>query len=158
MSFVSFRTLDSSDADNISKLLLGSSSDYSKHFDPFDFRAPFIRKKLESAIKDRYFGMQLESSDSNDTNLVGFYMLRGMDEGYHDPMYGVFISEYWNSKGIARLSLFHAECFCKLNSYKRLLLKVKSDNYKALTLYQSCGFNASEHDRKVGNLYLYKDL
>lgn len=158
MSYVNFRLLGSSDAEHISSLLFESPSDYSKYFHPFDFRAPFIQKNLETAIKDRYFGMQLEGYDLNAINLVGFYMLRGIDEGYEDPMYGVFISQSCSGKGIARLSLYHAECYCKLNSYKRLLLRVNPNNYKALKLYQSFGFSPARDDGKSGHIIMSKDL
>ena len=158
MTYVSFKLLDGSDAELLSNLLLASPFDYARYFHPFDFHVSAVSSKLDSAIDDKYFGMVLENSSSNRSELVGFYMLRGMDEGYLDPMYGVFIDQHWQNKGIARLSLCHAECFCKINLYKRLLLKVHSRNHKAKSLYESFGFKAISYDTKIENTVFFKDL
>ena len=85
-------------------------------------------------------------------------MLRGMDEGYAEPMYGVFITQEWQDKGIARLTLYHAECFCKINLYKRLLLKVNPNNYLAKKLYESIGFQFLREETTINNVVLYKDI
>jgi ribosomal protein S18 acetylase RimI-like enzyme len=158
MDYINFRLLRSSDAASISNLLLSSSLDYLKYFHPFDFHEASISSKLDAAIIDKYFGIQLESNSLNGPELVGFYMLRGMDEGYLEPMYGVFISQHWHNKGIARLSLCHGECFCKMNSYKRLLLKVHPNNYRARNLYESFGFMIVRDVVNTSNILMLKDL
>ena len=157
-TYVSFRPLKVSDSEHVSNLLLNSSFDYVRYFHPFDSDVLSIRNQLDAATNDKYFGIELDDLGLNGPNLVGFYMLRGLDEGYLDPMYGVFIAQHWCNMGIARLSLYHAECFCKINSYKRLLLKVNIANYKAKSLYKSFGFKADREDAKNGNIVLIKNL
>ncbi|MDH6063305.1 GNAT family N-acetyltransferase [Umezakia ovalisporum] len=158
MNYITFRLLQSSDSENLSNLLLNSSSEYVKYFHPFDFQALSIQKILDSVINDKFFGIEVKTNSLVNSKLIGFYMLRGMDEGYIEPMYGVFIDQQWQNKGIAKLSLYHAECFCKINSYKRLLLKVNSDNYIAKNLYESIGFKFLKEDTKISNIVLFKDL
>lgn len=158
MSYISFRILNNSDAQPLSNLLLNSSSEYIKLFHPFDFKALSIQKIIENSFKDKFFGIEIKSDMSKSKELVGFYMLRGMDEGYTEPMYGVFVDQEWRGKGIAKLSLYHAECFCKINSYKRLLLKVHPNNYLAKKLYESIGFQFLREEIKINNVVLYKDI
>jgi len=158
MSYISFRILNNSDVESLSNLLLNSSSEYIKYFHPFDFQWLSIQKILDSAINDKFFGIELKHDSSESDKLIGFYMLRGMDEGYTEPMYGVFINQEWQGKGIARLTLSHAECFCKINSYKGLLLKVNHNNYLAKKLYESIGFQFLREETTINNVVLYKDI
>lgn len=158
MTYITFRPLTGSDAKNISSLLMASSLDYVRYFQPFNFDVTAVASKLDGTSIDKYFGIIVQESNSDGSELVGFYMLRGMDEGYSDPMYGVFIAQHWQNKGIGRLSLCHAECFCKMNSYKRLLLKVHSANCKAKGLYDSFGFKAVNDDTKSLNILMSKNL
>lgn len=158
MSYINFRILNNSDAEFLSNLLLDSSSEYIKYFHPFDFQRLSIQKVLDSAINDRFFGIELKQNSSELSELIGFYMLRGIDEGYTEPMYGVFISQEWQGKGIARLSLYHAECFCKINSYERLLLKVNPNNHFAKKLYESMGFQFLREETSINNIILYKNI
>ena len=158
MPYISFRILNNSDAQSLSNLLLNSSSEYIKYFHPFDFQWLSIQKTLDSAINDKFFGIELKQDNSELNQLIGFYMLRGMDEGYTEPMYGVFITQEWQGKGIARLTLYHAESFCKINLYKRLLLKVNANNKRAKNLYESIGFQFLRKETKINNVVLYKDI
>ncbi|MFM6082427.1 MAG: GNAT family N-acetyltransferase [Cuspidothrix sp.] len=158
MNYIKIRLLHGSDAQDLSNLLLSSSPEYIKYFHPFDFQVLSIKKQLDSAFNDKFFGIEVEDSSVDNSKFIGFYMLRGMDEGYIEPMYGVFIDQEWQNKGIAKLTLYHAECFCKINSYKRLLLKVNPDNYIAKNLYESIGFKFLKEDIKISNIVLFKDL
>jgi GNAT superfamily N-acetyltransferase len=78
-------------------------------------------------------------------------MMRGLDEGFPDPMYGVFVAQRFAGKGLARLTLAHAEAQCRLNGWKRLRLKVDPDNVRAYKLYQSSGFKFEKVDPNNGN-------
>ena len=123
------------------QLLIKSTEDYIRYFSPFTFEIDTISKLLLNAEKDQIYGVEL--NDGISTRIIGFYMLRGLDEGYVDPMYGVFISQEFSSMGIAKLTLSHAEVFCKMNNFSRLLLKVYVKNEKAKNLYSFLGFKTS---------------
>ncbi|AFW95342.1 acetyltransferase [Anabaena sp. 90] len=158
MPYISFRILNNSDAQSLSNLLLNSSSEYLKYFHPFDFQPLSIQKILDSVVNDKFFAIEIKQDSLESEQLIGFYMLRGMDEGYTEPMYGIFITEEWQRKGIAKLSLYHAECFCMLNLYKRILLKVHPNNYRAKKLYESIGFQFLREEIKINNIVLYKNI
>ncbi|XGV96114.1 MAG: GNAT family N-acetyltransferase [Leptolyngbya sp. BL-A-14] len=154
--YINFRRLKSQDVEDLSSALLQSSVDYIRYFHPFDFDTSSIRCVLNNANKDKFFAIELISIATK--LFSGFYMLRGFDEGYIDPMYGVFIAQPYTGQGIARLSLAHAECYCKIHKHKRLLLKVHPNNFRAKSLYESFGFQFMREDLISQNLVLYKDL
>jgi ribosomal protein S18 acetylase RimI-like enzyme len=153
---VSIRLLTPADANTISSLLLGSSAEYVRFFHPFAFDAATIRSQLERAKKDVFFGVDVGSASTRE--LAGFYMMRGLDEGYPDPMYGVFVSWHYSNKGLARLTLDHAFSFCKLNDYEKILLKVDPRNVRAKKLYESCGFRFLREEPGSHDVVLCKEV
>jgi RimJ/RimL family protein N-acetyltransferase len=154
--YVSIRLLTPADANTISALLLGSSADYLGFFHPFAFDGATLRSQLERARKDVFFGLEVGSTATRE--LAGFYMMRGLDEGYPDPMYGVFVSSHYSNKGLARLTLDHAFSFCKLNHYAKILLKVDPRNVRAKKLYESCGFRFLREESGSHDVVLCKEV
>jgi len=140
------------DAEDLTGLLISSRKKYSEHFIPFPFELQTIKSILSSKQKDRYFGLWF------DGKLVGFYMLRGFDQGYQIPSYGVWIAEDYSGKGLSKLTLQHAFTFCRLNKIPKLMLKVAPDNLAAKNIYESFGFKFSEVDNKIGHLIYFKEL
>ena len=136
----------------LSKKLLEESRDYIGHFIPFDFSEDSIQKILRSKKADKFFGLFLSKE------LVGFYMLRGFDEGYETPSYGVWISSKYSNKGLSTLTLYHAFAFCKLNGIKTLMLKVHPDNSTAKNLYEKFGFKQTGIDERIKHLIYHKSI
>ncbi|MFZ1517640.1 MAG: GNAT family N-acetyltransferase [Ignavibacteriaceae bacterium] len=134
----------------LADLLQSADEDYSQYFVPFQFDYDTIKGIFGNAIKDQYYGIFIEN------NLVGFYMLRGFDEGYDIPSYGVWISKDYSSKGISKLTLQHAISFCKINNVKKLILKVHPENIIAKNIYESFGFIHDGVDARIGHLIYYK--
>ena len=122
--------------------------EYLKYFVPFEFSVENFSEIITNANKDKYFGIFVSDK------LAGFYMLRGLDEGYDIPSYGVWISSRYSNKGLSKLTLFHAFSFCKLNNIDKLMLKVHPENEIARKLYESIGFKQTGFDEKNGNYYL----
>lgn len=151
------RPFASADAESVAELLGGSSEEYTRHFHPFEFRAPVIEAMVASAVLDQWF--VLEVFDRGATSIAGFYMLRGVDEGFPDPMYGIFIAERYSGRGLARLTLAHAEAQCRLNGWLHLRLKVSPKNIRAYRLYESWGFTFERVDtRDPEHMVLLRDL
>ena len=148
---ISIRKIGPDLAQELSELLRNVDPDYSKYFIPFNFDLQTVEKKLTDAKLDLFFGIFVNA------RLVGFYMLRGFDEGYDIPSYGVWISSEFAGKGLARLTIQHAISFCKINNINQLMLKVHPDNLKAIKLYEDFGFINSGLDPKNDNL-IYKKL
>lgn len=139
-------------AKDLANKLSQEKKDYLKHFTPFEFSITSIENILKQTKLDKYFGLFINNE------LAGFYMLRGFDEGYEIPSYGVWISSEYSKSGLSKLTLYHAFAFCKLNGIKNLMLKVHPDNLVAKNLYESLGFNKTGFDEKNGNYIYYKNL
>ncbi|RKY92335.1 MAG: hypothetical protein DRQ13_10485 [Ignavibacteriae bacterium] len=90
--------------------------------------------------------------------LVGFYMLRGFDEGFEVPSYGVWISDKFSGLGLSKLTLQHAITFCKVNDLKIIMLKVHPKNIIAKSIYEAFGFKQEGFDDNNSNLIYYKNL
>jgi RimJ/RimL family protein N-acetyltransferase len=139
-------------ASTLAKALENEKPDYLKYFTPFEFSLRSITKIINQAVKDKYFGIFVNEK------IVGFYMLRGLDEGYEIPSYGVWISSKFSDKGLSKLTLYHAFSFCRINGISKLMLKVHPDNTTAKKLYESLGFEQTGFDEKNENYIYYKSL
>ena len=133
----------------LAELLSQSAEEYTRFFHPFAFEAAVIATLAFKSVLDQWFLLEIEEGGAFQT--VGFYMLRGMDEGFPDPMYGVFVAQKFAGLGLARLTLAHAEAQCRLNGWKHLRLKVDPENVRAHKLYLSCGFKFESVDPNNGN-------
>ncbi len=152
VSSLEIKRLNNNHSEELTNLLQNSTQQYSQYFIPFSFDLETISGILSKAIKDQIYGIYVED------NLAGFYMLRGFDEGYSVPSYGVWISEKYSNKGLSTFTLQHAISFCKLNSIKKIMLKVHPDNIAAKHIYEKYGFKQTGIDPKIHHLIYHKDL
>jgi len=149
---VNFKRIRVADAMKLSTMLRAAPSAYSRHFIPFAFDAPSVRAVLRQARKDLFFVLRIGGT------WAGFYMLRGFDQGYRIPAYGVWIAPAYQDRGLAALTLAHAFSICKLNGIGRLLLKVHPQNVRALKLYERSGFVRSGVDPRNRNFIYMKSF
>ena len=149
---IEIKELPSEQAVTLSKLILSTRYEYTKYFIPFSFEEDSLKEIINDAINDKYFGIFV------DDELVGFYMLRGFDEGYEVPSYGVWISDKFSKLGLSKLTLQHAIAFCKLNGLKKIMLKVHPENTIAKNIYENFGFKQEGFDDKNGNYIYNKSL
>lgn len=140
----------------IAQLLRAAPPDYVGFFRPFEFSAEVIERIVWRRAKDQWFMIEIERDGA--LQPAGFYTLRGLDEGFADPMYGVFIAEEFSGHGLARLTLSHAESMCRLNGWSNLLLKVDPANTRAFALYEAVGFRFLRLDPATGHQVLIKPL
>ncbi|MGA3171998.1 MAG: N-acetylneuraminate synthase [Chthoniobacteraceae bacterium] len=131
--------LTPADAGALSAILTAANPEYVAHFHPFDFDEATIRAQLERARRDRFWGFRAAAGE-----LAGFYMLRGFDEGYERPAFGVFIAERFAGVGLACAALLLATKWCKQNEVKEIMLTVHPENITARRIYEKAGFLVSE--------------
>jgi len=72
--------------------------------------------------------------------LVGYGMLRGWDEGYSVPSFGVAVAATYRGRGIGRGLLRYAIEYARKRGAGTMMLKVHLDNPSARHLYESEGF------------------
>ena len=83
---------------------------------------------------DRYFAA------FDGTMVVGYAMLRGWDEGYDMPSFGVCVRPDARGRGIGRRLLADALGRARAAGACRVMLKVFGENSVARNLYESMGF------------------
>ena len=146
------KRLHTQDAGQLSALLLSSEKGYSSYFVPFSFDKKTLDHLLAAAKKDLYFGLYVQN------RLAGFYMLRGMDDGFEIPSYGVWIDPAHSGKGLAKTTVYHACSVCQLMGAPALRLKVHPDNVVAKSLYEKAGFEQIGIDEKIGHFIYIKKM
>ena len=149
---IEIKELKSVHISNLVKKLSENSAEYLKLFTAFELTSDAFNSILSKAVRDKYFGIFFGET------IIGFYMLRGFDQGYEVPSYGVVISSDFSNKGLSRLTLYHAFAVCRLNNIKKIMLKVRPENIFAKKLYESVGFERTGFDEKNGNYIYHKTL
>ena len=150
------RPLKSEDATPLSRLIRSSPRNYYRFFSPFAFDPETLACLFDNAHRDQF--MALELDEGHTVQLAGFYMLRGFDNGYDIPAYGVFIAPRFQNLGLARMTLVHAEALCALNGVEKLMLKVHPENVVAHQLYEAQGFSYVRIDPSNSNLVMEKRM
>jgi RimJ/RimL family protein N-acetyltransferase len=140
------------DAADLSEMLSAQPSDYVQYFTPFDFDEATITQILQTRERDVYLGLYWASE------LAAFCMLRGWDEGYEVPAYGVIVSERFSGKGLGTLTIELARTICRLRGSPRLMLKVHPDNAVAKAMYERAGFRQTGMDTRNGNMVMHYDF
>ena len=148
LSELTIRTLELADTPTLSRLLTADAEDYQRYFAPFDTSAESLSGILAAARRDRYWGIVV------DGKLVGLIMLRGFDEGYRVPAFGVFIAQAYSGKRLAKLALGYAEAWSRLSGCEAIMLSVHPDNVRARLAYERDGFQfTGEHSRLGHRVY-----
>lgn len=146
------RRLNPADAELLAAMLRSDSSEYQRYFAPFPFEPEPIRRMLTAARQDVHWGLFAGGE------LAGFFMLRGFDEGYSVPAYGVSVAERFSNRGLLKLSLSFAAAWCRFNGVDGMMLKVHPDNVVAKRAYERFGFRHDRIDVASGQLVYYLDL
>lgn len=90
--------------------------------------------------------------------IIGYAMLRGWDEGFVVPSFGVCVRPDRRGAGMARALLHHAIGIARARRSPAVMLKVYEGNERAKTLYEREGFVFDERlpdgQQLVGRLVL----
>ncbi len=90
------------------------------------------------------------------TDIIGYGMLRGWDEGYEVPSLGIVIDPSSQGRGYGRLLMEFLHATARQRGARRIRLKVYADNLKAVSLYRSLGYDFQGEER--GQLVGYLEL
>jgi GNAT superfamily N-acetyltransferase len=132
------------DGPALGDLLLSLAGDpEARHFHPHPFtRSEAQRLTADDGRQDVYFGAFAGQ------DLVGYGMLRGWDEGYEIPSFGVAVHPAARGAGVGRALLRFAIRTARDRGAGTMMLKVHEENPNARRLYESEGFEfATEADR-----------
>lgn len=151
-SNLAIRPLAVDDAPTLSSFLQSQTSGYARFFRPFDFDTDTLVKILANQRQDTLMGLYWKNQ------LAGFFMLRGWDEGYDVPAFGILIDERYRGCGLEMLSLETAKIICRLRGASRLMIKMHPDNISAKGVARKTGFVQSGVEAESGNLIYHFDI
>lgn len=146
------RPLAIEDAPALSSFLQSQTTGYARFFRPFGFDANTIADVLANARQDVLMGLYWQEQ------MVGFFMLRGWNEGYAVPSFGILIDESYRGCGLEMLSLETAKIICRLRGASRLMIKMHPDNISAKGVARKTGFVQSGIEAESGNLIYHFDI
>jgi ribosomal-protein-alanine N-acetyltransferase len=123
-------------------------------FHPHPFTPEFAAELCaKTAVrKDRYYVACFKET------IIAYMMLRGWDEGYAIPSFGVCAHPALRDVGLGQALLAHAVAECKAVAAAKLRLTVFKNNERAAHVYRKFGFvftDKNEHE-SVGVLDLEK--
>ncbi|HEV7765496.1 MAG TPA: GNAT family N-acetyltransferase [Thermoanaerobaculia bacterium] len=121
-SDLTVRPLRADDAAAILELLRSQSPEYLRFFYALPREEAALAAVLRNRTKDTYHGL------FEDGNLVAFFMLRGWDEGYAIPAFGVFVDEARCGRGYFFLSISLAVDLCRDAGAPAFLAKIHPEN------------------------------
>ncbi len=105
---------------------------------------PFTKDHISNIIKskrDMYFMILVDS------NVSGYGLLRGWDDGYSIPSLGIYIEKSFRGRGLAMQLMHHMHLAAKLCKASSVRLKVYKTNYAAIKLYKSLDYKLQEYDQ-----------
>lgn len=117
---------------------VGADATVSEFFHPH----PFTREQAEwictrdLTVRDLYF----VATEGAAGQIAGYAMLRGWDEGYEIPAFGVCVRPDRQGRGLGKLLLEHALEAARAAGASTVMLKVHRDNARARSLYETAGF------------------
>ncbi|HEY6802742.1 MAG TPA: GNAT family N-acetyltransferase [Pyrinomonadaceae bacterium] len=145
------RPLNVEDAGIVSVMLLAQRTEYARFFYAFEFSEEHIAQILSRRIKDVYSGLFWQGE------LVGIFMLRGWDDGYEVPSFGVFVDEKYRGGAFMKISLELAKLICRLSGCRRLRATIHPDNVSSRGAIR-LGFVESGGTTEAGNIIYHMDL
>ena len=149
---LAIRPLAIDDATALSSFLQTQATGYARFFRPFSFDADAIVDVLANARQDVLMGLYWQDQ------VVGFFMLRGWNEGYDVPAFGILIDESYRGCGLEMLSLETAKIICRLRGASRMMIKMHPDNISAKGVARKTGFVQSGVEAESGNLIYHFDI
>jgi ribosomal protein S18 acetylase RimI-like enzyme len=103
-------------------------------FDPFELSAERARAIATGTQRDRYYVAV------RGARLIGFSMLRGFDDGFEVPSFGIFVDHESQGLGLGRrLTAWTIEQARRL-ACPAVRLSLYASNERAFSLYRSLGF------------------
>jgi len=120
-----------------------------------------IAKRLGSSPEDRSFVLAACVDDAL-VGMAGFFQEEGLKTRHRGRIWGVYVSQKWRRKGIARVLL--TEIIRRAQTrpdLEQIILSVATTQTAAQQLYASLGFEVYGRDPgaiKVGDRYVDEDL
>ena len=120
-----------------------AGTDTARQFDPFPLNEQTARMIAQRPHADLYF-----AGESNG-ELIGMTMLRGWEEGYETPSFGILVDRAHRGRGVGRRMTELTIEQARAAGCARVRLSVYASNRRAHGLYQRLGFVERERTPTV---------
>jgi len=147
----SIRQLEPADVAAIAAFMRSQSTEYLRFFYAFGSDESDIVEILSKCELDVYSGIFWQAE------LVGIFMLRGWDDGYDVPSFGVLIDEKYRGGAFMRLALDSGKLICRLSGGKRLMAKIHPDNVSHRGASR-LGLQQTGIEESTGNIIYHLEL
>jgi [ribosomal protein S18]-alanine N-acetyltransferase len=132
---VAIRRIEPSDFTALASFLeRNNTSEVRRYFSPFPLDEDTARKICLEDHRDLFFVAIREKQ------IIGLSMLRGWDEGFHVPSFGILIDRFCTGRGIGRRMTEFTIKEAREASCEHVRLTVYASNIRAVELYRSVGF------------------
>ena len=127
-------------------------------FHPFPLTAETAHRLACTTYLDHYYITVINEQ------IVGLCMLRGWDEGFEVPTFGVLTDHWFNGLGLGRQMTQFAIAKATKLGCRAIRLSVYASNVRAILLYESLGFKEISRESVVvagesdARLIMTKDL
>ncbi len=149
---VAVRSLTVENAAELSSMLVALPRDYARFFSPFEFGLETVSHVLSNQGDDVFVGVYWMDK------IIGFFMLRGWNDGYEVPSFGIIIDKKYRGYGLEMLSLDAAKTICRLRGAERMMLKMHPDNISARGVMRKIGFIQTGVEPGSGNIIYHMEL
>lgn len=134
-----FRRLRSPDAEVLGSFFEeNNTAETTRSFNPFPMTVESARELLAPGSRDLFFGAYQSGK------LVAFSMLRGWDEGYAVPSFGIVTGQVVRNQGIGRRLTAWTIRWADAIGCSKVRLSVFENNPGAIYVYQQSGFEITE--------------
>jgi len=113
-----------------------------EYFTPHPFTRDGFLQILNEAVNDLYYVVVFENT------VIGYGMLRGMDEGYSVPSLGIAVDKAVYGTGVATMLMEFLETTSRLRGYKKMRLRVYKNNPRAYNFYIKLGYKYEPYDKE----------
>jgi sugar phosphate isomerase/epimerase/ribosomal protein S18 acetylase RimI-like enzyme len=137
------RRLSKRDSDILGTLFeRNNREEVTRGFHPFPMTRETAAELLQPGRQDHFFGAEA------DGQLVAFSMLRGWDEGFKIPSFGIFVDYEKQQCGVGRKLTEWTLRWMDLLKCPQARLTVSEGNAVAKKMYESLGFEQTERRQK----------
>jgi [ribosomal protein S18]-alanine N-acetyltransferase len=110
-------------------------ADETDNFYPHPFTDEAVKNIIQSHNNDLYYVL------GEGKTVLGYGMLRGWDEGYEIPSLGIAIHPAARNLGLGRAFMHFLHGAARRRGATKVRLRVKSQNTRAVKLYESLGYS-----------------
>ena len=149
---LTIRPLEGSDAESVTELLASQPTDYLRFFYAFSSDPDALRATLQAKRRDVYAGVFWRK------RLICVFTLRGWDEGYDVPAFGLVVAADQRGNAVVTGALEVAKVIARLSGSSRMMCKVHPENKAATTAALRLGFVGGAEEPRTGNIIYHIDL